>query len=143
MASVTELKLHGLPAVRLTYEGATCDVLVYGAHLTSWITGGRENLFVSSKAEYGNGKAVRGGVPICWPQFAAKGPYTKHGFCRNSAEWTVVRTSTEPCTRSLSLSLSPTPRLAPSSASRSVPLHCRAACQLRWPRARVHPTPSP
>jgi len=95
---VETIELKGLPAVRLTdASGATCDVYVYGAHVASWKSAdGFENLFVSSSAEIGGGKALRGGVPICWPQFAAKGQYAKHGICRTSAEWTVVRTSTDP-----------------------------------------------
>jgi len=70
---------------------------VYAAHLASWKTSdGEQQIFVSSTAEYGGGKAIRGGIPICWPQFAGKGPYKKHGFARNSDKWKVVRTATEP-----------------------------------------------
>ena len=98
MAAVTEITWKGLPALKLANgSGASCTITPYGAHLVQWTdASGKELLFVSSIAEGGGGKAIRGGVPICWPQFAAKGPYAKHGFCRNSAEWTVVRTSTEP-----------------------------------------------
>ena len=96
--AVATTKENGLDAVKLTHSsGASALVYVYGAHLASWQTsGGEEQLFVSSTAEYGGGKAIRGGVPICWPQFADRGSGPKHGVCRNSAEWTVVRTSTEP-----------------------------------------------
>ena len=96
--AVATTKENGLDAVKLTHSsGASALVYVYGAHLASWQTsGGEEQLFVSSTAEYGGGKAIRGGVPICWPQFADRGSGPKHGVCRASAEWTVVRTSTEP-----------------------------------------------
>ena len=95
--SVVEETREGLPCVSLSHpSGATALVFVYAAHLSSWTVGGQEQLFVSSKAEYGGGKAIRGGVPVCWPQFADRGPYGKHGFCRNSDKWRVVRTSTEP-----------------------------------------------
>jgi len=96
--SVEETKLNGLPAVKLTHpSGATATVYVYAGHLASWKdSSGQENLFVSSKTAYGGGKAIRGGVPICWPQFAGRGEYQKHGFARNSADWKIVRTSTEP-----------------------------------------------
>ena len=95
---VTESTQSGLPCVTLTHSsGAQALVFVYAAHLTSWKTSdGAEQLFVSSTSDYGGGKAIRGGVPICWPQFAGRGPYGKHGFCRNSDKWKVVRTSTEP-----------------------------------------------
>jgi len=53
-------------------------------------------MFVSSATAYGGGKAIRGGVPICWPQFAGRGEYPKHGFARNSGAWKVLRTSTTP-----------------------------------------------
>ena len=98
MASVTTIKKNGLDCVQLTHSsGASALVYVYGAHLASWQTSdGAEQLFVSSKTEYGGGTAIRGGVPICWPQFADRGPLPKHGLCRNSAEWQVVRTSSEP-----------------------------------------------
>ena len=96
--TVATTKENGLDAVKLTHSsGASALVYVYGAHLASWQTSdGDEQLFVSSTAEYGGGKAIRGGVPICWPQFAGRGSGPKHGVCRNSAEWKVVRTSSEP-----------------------------------------------
>lgn len=94
--SVADITLNGLPAVRLTHaSGATADVYVDGAHLASWKVGGVENLFVSSASGFGGGKAIRGGVPVCFPQFAGRGPMQKHGFARNMT-WKVVRTATSP-----------------------------------------------
>ena len=93
---VTKRKYNGLDAIVLDDGTSEVIVTVYAAHVVSWSTAAGEQLFVSSAAEYGGGKAVRGGIPICWPQFAARGPGGKHGFCRNSAKWTVVRTSEAP-----------------------------------------------
>ena len=51
-------------------------------------------LFLSSKAYYQDGKAIKGGAPICWPWFGAD-PEGKgrpgHGFVRNRG-WNMVAT---------------------------------------------------
>ena len=98
MAKVELGEANGLKCVTLTHEsGATALVYVYAAHLASWKTSdGDEQLFMSSKTEYGGGKAMRGGVPICWPQFSERGPGKRHGVVRNSDKWVVSRTATEP-----------------------------------------------
>ena len=44
-------------------------------------------LFVSDKALFQEKKAIRGGVPICWPWFgdySDKPSYPAHGFVRNN-----------------------------------------------------------
>lgn len=43
----------------------------------------QELLFLSSKAIFQPPKAIRGGVPVCLPQFAKRGPLQQHGFARN------------------------------------------------------------
>jgi glucose-6-phosphate 1-epimerase len=54
-----------------------------GAHITSWRTAdGIERLFLSQRSEFRPGVAIRGGVPIIFPQFAGLGPFPKHGFAR-------------------------------------------------------------
>ena len=54
-----------------------------GAHLSSWLYKGYEQLFLSRKAIFEPTKAIRGGVPICFPQFGGFGPGNSHGFARN------------------------------------------------------------
>ncbi|EER18147.1 conserved hypothetical protein, partial [Perkinsus marinus ATCC 50983] len=87
-----------LPMVTLRhpkYPKASCDVYVYGAHVARWTDReGNSNLYMSPIADYGNGKAMRGGVPVCWPQFAGNGPFQKHGFARNT-EWELDSYSSE------------------------------------------------
>jgi glucose-6-phosphate 1-epimerase len=64
-------------------SGATAQIQEYGAHVTSWRTADDvERLFLSERAEFKPGVAIRGGVPIIFPQFAALGPLPKHGFAR-------------------------------------------------------------
>jgi glucose-6-phosphate 1-epimerase len=76
-------------------HASTAEVSLYAAHVTSWKVEGVEQLFMSSKAVVDKpGTAIRGGIPICWPQFgtftnAAQAPGSKHGFLRQSDRWTV------------------------------------------------------
>lgn len=80
----------GQPAMRLVApDGAQAIVLLHGAHVVSWIPAGDdERLYLSPSALAGPGQAVRGGIPVCFPQFAGRGPLPKHGFARTLAwEW--------------------------------------------------------
>jgi len=49
---------------------------------------GRERLFLSERSEHREGVAIRGGVPVIFPQFAAEGPLPRHGFAR-TMRWTL------------------------------------------------------
>ncbi len=75
----------GLPYLPLiARDGARVDIYADGAQVTSWQpAGGEEQLFLSSNSEFEPGKAIRGGVPIIFPQFSGEGPLPKHGFARN------------------------------------------------------------
>ncbi|XP_068332415.1 putative glucose-6-phosphate 1-epimerase isoform X1 [Pyrus communis] len=65
-------------------RGSSAEVYLYGAHVTSWKNDhGEELLFVSSKAIFKPPKAIRGGIPLCFPQFSNLGPLDAHGFARN------------------------------------------------------------
>jgi len=67
-------------------DSATAEVHWNGAHLTSWrpAQGHRERLFLSSRTKRGDGVAIRGGIPIIFPQFSTEGPLPRHGFARTS-----------------------------------------------------------
>lgn len=77
----------GLPKLTLVApDGARAEVYLHGAHVTSWVpAGGAERLSLSQKAEFRPAAAIRGGVPICFPQFAGLGPLPAHGFARVSS----------------------------------------------------------
>lgn len=67
--------------------GDTAEIYAHGAHITSWRTAdGVERLFLSERAEFRDGVAIRGGVPIIFPQFAGLGALPKHGLAR-TAQW--------------------------------------------------------
>ncbi len=82
----------GLPVVMVRNAHASGTISLQGAHVTAFQPHGQAPvLWVSSQAVYATGKAIRGGIPICWPWF---GPHptdpTKpdHGFVR-ARPWTV------------------------------------------------------
>jgi len=83
--AVEHFHFNGQPAIRLTApSGATAVILAYGAQVVSWIPpDGQERIYLSEKARFDTGSAIRGGIPICFPQFGTRGPLPKHGFARN------------------------------------------------------------
>merc|ERR1711988_1705979 len=86
--------------IELQSGGSTCKISSYGAHVLSWKPAGQtDQIFLGEMAQIGKpGVAIRGGVPICWPQFgtfenAVDSCKAKHGFVRTSSKWTLLRQS--------------------------------------------------
>ena len=48
-----------------------------------------DRLFLSASSQFAPGAAIRGGVPVCFPQFADQGPLPMHGFARVTS-WDLV-----------------------------------------------------
>jgi glucose-6-phosphate 1-epimerase len=84
--------IGGLPKLTLVAaDGACAEIYLHGAHVTSWVpAGSKECFFLSRKANFRGGEAIRGGVPVVFPQFAEMGVLPKHGFARTSL-WDLVR----------------------------------------------------
>lgn len=89
----------GLPKLRIETEAGTAELYLHGAQLTSWKPDGdSEAIFLSADSRWEDGKAVRGGIPVCFPWFRGKADDPKapaHGFVRTK-EWqieSVVRQS--------------------------------------------------
>ncbi|KAL7542104.1 hypothetical protein ACHAXR_011516 [Thalassiosira sp. AJA248-18] len=72
--------------IKHTKSGAQCTIYPFGAHLTSYKTGsGKELLFLSRDAILNGSKAIRGGIPLCFPQFGQPDKsMPQHGFLRNN-----------------------------------------------------------
>ncbi len=70
-------------------DGSQATVTLYGAHLISWQSAGVERLFCSARSALDGSKAIRGGVPVIFPQFAERGDGMRHGFARVST-WRLV-----------------------------------------------------
>ena len=82
-------------AIELRSADATATVQPFGAHVTSWTVRGTERLFLSERAVFDGQRAIRGGIPVIFPQFAAEGPLPKHGFARTSTWERVPQTPRE------------------------------------------------
>jgi len=71
------------PCIRIESDGASALVALHGAHVLSWIpANGRERLFLSDRAVFDGHAAIRGGIPVIFPQFSDRGLLPKHGFAR-------------------------------------------------------------
>lgn len=107
------IDFKGLPAVRLVApDGACAMVTLHGAHIVSWTTNdGYERLYLSERSAFAPGQAIRGGIPLIFPQFSTYGELPRHGFAR-TALWQLdqVHNSGEFTGATLSLSDSPESR---------------------------------
>ena len=83
----------GLTRVQVQVAGAAATVYLHGAHVTHWQPAGQQPvIFLSENSDFAPGKAIRGGVPICFPWFGPRsdgqaGP--SHGFARIQ-DWDLV-----------------------------------------------------
>ena len=84
----------GLPRARITSEHAQAEVYLHGAQVTAFQKRGEPPLlFLSRASRFAVGKAIRGGIPICYPWFGQRPGEAAHGFARLT-DWELVETST-------------------------------------------------
>ncbi len=100
----------GLVTVELRFEQATLELYLHGAHVTSYRPHiNHEVLWMSDTAVYQTGKAMRGGIPLCWPWFGAHAhnpERAQHGYARTS-HFSVLSTSADAQATSITLTLDP------------------------------------
>jgi D-hexose-6-phosphate mutarotase len=99
----------GLPLIHVSGAQGEAEIYLHGAHVTAFRPRGQEPvLFMSQKSLFQPGKAIRGGVPICFPWFGAKPDdptAPQHGFAR-LREWSLQSAAAaEDATILLTLSL--------------------------------------
>jgi glucose-6-phosphate 1-epimerase len=79
-----------LPKVAVTTPSGSAEIYLHGAQVTSWQPAGAEEvIFLSEHSHWQDGRAIRGGIPICFPWFRAKAGDLQapaHGFVRTK-EW--------------------------------------------------------
>ena len=85
---IEPVSLRDAPCIRIASGGATALVSLHGAQVLSWIPAdGRERLFLSGRAVFDGRTAIRGGIPVIFPQFGERGAGRRHGFARHRT-WT-------------------------------------------------------
>ncbi|USE34763.1 D-hexose-6-phosphate mutarotase [Endozoicomonas sp. SCSIO W0465] len=87
--SISRHSLNGLTIVKI--QSPTCDAAIslHGGQLIQFKPAGHQDvIWLSNKAIFSAEKAIRGGVPVCWPWF---GPVSSpsHGFARIS-QWQLL-----------------------------------------------------
>jgi len=86
IAKLEEL-VPGYPVLKVEHPKCSARVALHGAHVMSWCPAGQEEvLYLSPDAVYREGKAIRGGIPLCWPWFNAHpsdSDLPSHGLVRN------------------------------------------------------------
>ena len=86
---------YPFPVLKIRNHAGYADISLYGGHVLSYAPAGeRPVLWMSSKSNFEIGKAIRGGVPVCWPWFGAapRPGLPAHGFARTSM-WELLSVS--------------------------------------------------
>lgn len=106
----------GLTVAQLERRGHRALVALRGAQVLSYApANGRDLLWLSDAARLGEGKAPRGGIPVCWPWFGqhpTDASRPAHGFARHRL-WTLQETFATPEATGLRLSLDTGPGASP------------------------------
>jgi glucose-6-phosphate 1-epimerase len=88
----------GLPKVVISTEEASGEMYLHGGHVTSWKPkDAGEALYLSPNSLFEDGRAIRGGVPVCFPWFGDKAgdpAAPAHGFVRTRG-WQLDNISAE------------------------------------------------
>ena len=94
-----DLGKGGLPRIVVTTPPADAHIYLHGAHVTHYRRRGQAPLlFLSDNSVFQSDKAIRGGVPICWPWFGANKndpSAPMHGFARTST-WNLLAVTQTP-----------------------------------------------
>jgi glucose-6-phosphate 1-epimerase len=91
---------HGFVLIEINNALAHATICTYSGQVLSYRPKSETEdlLFVSEKAYYESGKAIKGGIPVCWPWFGADTEQqgrAAHGFVRNR-QWYVLGTESLP-----------------------------------------------
>lgn len=86
----------GLPKINITTGRSTAGIYLHGAHIAGFQKNGEPPLlFMSRLSHFAAGKAICGGVPVCFPWFGRREGDVIHGFARIT-EWDLIETAAPP-----------------------------------------------
>ena len=101
---------EGVVWIDIQNEFGSARLTLHGAHVTQFIpAGGEDVLWVSEKSMFEPEKAIRGGIPVCWPWFGkhkTSPELPTHGYAR-LCEWEVASVSSCPEGDGVELHLAP------------------------------------
>jgi glucose-6-phosphate 1-epimerase len=96
----------GFPVIKINNSFATATISIYGGHLLYYKPHDQveQVIWLSDQSVYKQNKAIRGGIPVCWPWFGdfedyiladgslpAKSSFTAHVYAR-TASWNIQST---------------------------------------------------
>jgi len=87
---------NGQPVIEIETAASTCAIALQGAQVLSFAPRGQDQtdwLWMSERARWAAGAALRGGIPICFPWFGphpSERAFPAHGFARTRA-WRLAR----------------------------------------------------
>ncbi|WP_455757416.1 D-hexose-6-phosphate mutarotase [Sulfurimonas sp.] len=75
---------NGFPYIEVLNDAACAEIAFQGAHIFHFsLCEGEPLLWLSEESDFEFSKAIRGGVPICWPAFGMNNQsLEQHGFAR-------------------------------------------------------------
>ena len=75
--------------IEIVNNNSKLRISKFGCHIISWKINDNELLWISKCSVMDGTSPIRGGIPICFPQFADNGPLKLHGFARETM-WYVI-----------------------------------------------------
>src|SRR3984957_15945885 len=85
-----------LPMLKVQTPWSVAEIYLHGAHVTHFHKNGDSPLlFLSRMSRFAEGKAIRGGVPICFPWFGSRTGEPAHGLAR-ILNWELAETAVGP-----------------------------------------------
>lgn len=97
--------------ISLSNNLAECKISLFGGHLISYRPKNEEHdiFWLGNLNKFDNLSAIRGGIPVCWPRFAAEelnNHFPRHGFARIS-NWNLKHIDIDENKIEINLSLIP------------------------------------